>query len=976
MRNKRIYLFMALLFVLAMVVPFGAGTAFADVPTALSVPTIPDGGQPAQLGAVLFHFTAGQLRDGDSCTVSLPQNFQFLKAGGVEDWVMSPADWSWQWNGSVGEQVYGQANGNYFSIPATAPNSTDANGLAGASLTISSLSDNQIKITIFGTPATGSDGYLYLYLNNIYVDSGYIGFIPLTISAPNAPNGSGFTSGTVNVGRVTSIGLVNIECTNAPVFSDQGTVTLNIEEDLPGSLKSGESLKLTLPDGFAWGSGATLPAGAVTLLRGGAADPNFTSTGGTGSGLTDPNTLANYLQNHFTISGSNSNQLILNLPAGFQSTAPLAFQVEVPIRVYDNTVIRAGNVIATVTGESTCTVNAVSVGQYTAAYITSLYSPSVLAGTNTSLGAVFMQFAPGQLSDGDSCLISLPQNFEFDRIDGSNAMPKGNVMTDADWAYHRPNGSFSTYYGQMPYYGGSFTVYSNYFVIPDYNQSVSDYNGLKDAGLNITQISKNQIKVTVVGSPNPAYNCYVYLYLGNIYVDSGYGGNAPLTVSPFSGRGFINGTVKVGNVYSSGLVNIESVNAPVFSEQGMVTLRIGEVVPSSFKAGESLKLTLPDGFTWAFGPSFPDGALIVLWGSAVDSNSDSAGGGQISNLAGYTLANYLQDHFIVSGANFNQLILNLPAGFRSTNAIAFEIKVPIQVDDHALAQAGTVNATVSGVGSYNVNTIPVGQYRPLLMITPASNTFANATAGYNNSAMSQIFTITNTGAMEITGLTASINGNFEISTGLSATSIAPGGTVTLSVRPVSGLAAQTTPYAGRLYVTSSYGIGNSASLSFTVKAASIVVGGGGGGGGSSNYTVTFATAGGSTVNSQKLANGAKVTKPADPTKDGFTFAGWYSDKALTTAYDFTKGITGNVTIYAKWTANTAPLTPKPTPTPGPAPTPGPGPGTGQPSSSSGWQNPFSDVKSTDWFYGDVSYAVANGIFNGTGATTFSPNDSV
>ncbi|MCL2336683.1 MAG: S-layer homology domain-containing protein, partial [Firmicutes bacterium] len=31
---------------------------------------------------------------------------------------------------------------------------------------------------------------------------------------------------------------------------------------------------------------------------------------------------------------------------------------------------------------------------------------------------------------------------------------------------------------------------------------------------------------------------------------------------------------------------------------------------------------------------------------------------------------------------------------------------------------------------------------------------------------------------------------------------------------------------------------------------------------------------------------------------------------------------------------------------------------------------------TDWFYGDVSYAVANGIFNGTGATTFSPNDSV
>jgi hypothetical protein len=38
-----------------------------------------------------------------------------------------------------------------------------------------------------------------------------------------------------------------------------------------------------------------------------------------------------------------------------------------------------------------------------------------------------------------------------------------------------------------------------------------------------------------------------------------------------------------------------------------------------------------------------------------------------------------------------------------------------------------------------------------------------------------------------------------------------------------------------------------------------------------------------------------------------------------------------------------------------------------------WQNPFSDVKAGDWFYGDVEYAVMNGLFNGTGATTFSPN---
>jgi hypothetical protein len=37
-----------------------------------------------------------------------------------------------------------------------------------------------------------------------------------------------------------------------------------------------------------------------------------------------------------------------------------------------------------------------------------------------------------------------------------------------------------------------------------------------------------------------------------------------------------------------------------------------------------------------------------------------------------------------------------------------------------------------------------------------------------------------------------------------------------------------------------------------------------------------------------------------------------------------------------------------------------------------WVNPFGDVKESDWFYGDVAYAHANGLFGGTGADTFSP----
>lgn len=43
-----------------------------------------------------------------------------------------------------------------------------------------------------------------------------------------------------------------------------------------------------------------------------------------------------------------------------------------------------------------------------------------------------------------------------------------------------------------------------------------------------------------------------------------------------------------------------------------------------------------------------------------------------------------------------------------------------------------------------------------------------------------------------------------------------------------------------------------------------------------------------------------LTKPSDPTKDGYTFDGWFTDTELTTAWDFATTIDTNTTLYAKW----------------------------------------------------------------------------
>lgn len=67
-----------------------------------------------------------------------------------------------------------------------------------------------------------------------------------------------------------------------------------------------------------------------------------------------------------------------------------------------------------------------------------------------------------------------------------------------------------------------------------------------------------------------------------------------------------------------------------------------------------------------------------------------------------------------------------------------------------------------------------------------------------------------------------------------------------------------------------------------------------------NFTVTFDSQGGSDIIPATVANGAPLTKPAVPSWAGRGFAGWYTDADCTQKYDFTKHVTGDLTLYARW----------------------------------------------------------------------------
>ena len=69
------------------------------------------------------------------------------------------------------------------------------------------------------------------------------------------------------------------------------------------------------------------------------------------------------------------------------------------------------------------------------------------------------------------------------------------------------------------------------------------------------------------------------------------------------------------------------------------------------------------------------------------------------------------------------------------------------------------------------------------------------------------------------------------------------------------------------------------------------------------YTVTFDTVGGNVIDSIEVEKNGKVTKPADPTKEGYIFKHWSLTENGET-YDFNTQVTSNITLYAVWEEET------------------------------------------------------------------------
>ena len=74
-----------------------------------------------------------------------------------------------------------------------------------------------------------------------------------------------------------------------------------------------------------------------------------------------------------------------------------------------------------------------------------------------------------------------------------------------------------------------------------------------------------------------------------------------------------------------------------------------------------------------------------------------------------------------------------------------------------------------------------------------------------------------------------------------------------------------------------------------------------------SYTVTFMD-GDAICQTVSVEENKPVRRPANPTKEDYTFTGWYTDKECTQAYNFENPVTADITLYAGWEKNTVTVT--------------------------------------------------------------------
>ncbi|MCD8214862.1 MAG: InlB B-repeat-containing protein [Clostridiales bacterium] len=107
-------------------------------------------------------------------------------------------------------------------------------------------------------------------------------------------------------------------------------------------------------------------------------------------------------------------------------------------------------------------------------------------------------------------------------------------------------------------------------------------------------------------------------------------------------------------------------------------------------------------------------------------------------------------------------------------------------------------------------------------------------------------------------------------------------------------------YTTTLFSLSSSSSGSGSSSSSSSGSSSSGGSSGGGGSAAAKYTVYFKPNNGEDTTSKSITKNTAVAEPTDPTYEGYTFIGWYTDEECENLYDFSTKVISSFTLYAGW----------------------------------------------------------------------------
>ena len=339
-KSKRIIAILATVALVAtMLIPV-AGPAVASG-TNVSVLQTPDVSDNAwqTLGTVKVEVEIGALQEGDSATLTLPDDFKFYDAR----YGLGFTDDDSQHVYTICEDANG--NGAYDSgekvrfrmiIPKTY--SGDENDLYKAgvnTLNPAVLDDNEIQITVNDNYVnSGNQNVFFCYFDSIWVEDGFTGDVIATLEAPSA---SGFPSGKAPIARVPG-GQVDLTVPSVDTMSSDTdlVVKFRAKELTSGSFEAdSESMKIKLPNGFCFES-QTAPSGFLKVNTSNYIAFRKIWGGDVVWGVPEVN--------------SSKDEITLSVTA--ESTEAGYFEFAVTIAVDDEDQAKTGDVVAKVRGES------------------------------------------------------------------------------------------------------------------------------------------------------------------------------------------------------------------------------------------------------------------------------------------------------------------------------------------------------------------------------------------------------------------------------------------------------------------------------------------------------------------------------------------------------------------------------------------------------------------------------------------------